>query len=104
MNKLTEKVSPIMNDNELRTLLLSHYEGEVQTLSADAEANLLKLKDLLGIQSPKEAARWEDIKQTFNKNKLFASADGTDRMAQILAQLDAFNEGLLGIKEVLGGR
>jgi hypothetical protein len=104
MNKLTEKVSPIMNDDEQRTLILSHYEGEVQTLTADAEANMLKLKELLGIQNPKETARWEEIKQTFNKNKLFASADGTDRMAQILAQLDAFNQGLLGIKEVLGER
>ncbi|MEM1214738.1 MAG: DNA repair ATPase [Bacteroidota bacterium] len=104
MNKLAEKVSPIMNDTELNTLILAHYEGEVQTLTADAEANFLKLKELLGLQSSKEAARWTDIKATFNKNKLFASADGTDRMAQILAQLDAFNAGLAGIKDALAKR
>lgn len=101
MNKLAEKVSPIMNDKELNTLILAHYEGEVQTLTADAEANFLKLKELLGLMSDKEVARWEEIKQTFNKNKLFASEDGTDRMAQILAQLDSFNEGLRGIQHVL---
>ncbi|WP_020538637.1 DNA repair ATPase [Lewinella cohaerens] len=103
MNKLAEKVSPIMNDKELNTLLLAHYEGEVQTLTSDAEGNLLKLKELLGLQTKKEAARWEEIKQTFNKNKLFASEDGTDRMAQILAQLDDFNSGLRGIKQALNG-
>ncbi len=101
MNKLAEKVSPIMNDQELNTLILAHYEGEVQTLTADAEANFLKLKELLGLLKEKEATRWADIKETFNKNKLFVSEDGTDRMAQILAQLDSFNEGLRGIQGVL---
>ncbi|MEO0728489.1 MAG: AAA family ATPase, partial [Bacteroidota bacterium] len=101
MNKLAEKVSPIMNDQELNTQILAHYEGEVQTLTADAEANFLKLKELLGLMSKKERARWTEIKETFNKNKLFASEDGTDRMAQILAQLDSFNEGLRGIQGAL---
>ena len=31
MNKLTEKVMPIMNDEELQTLILTHYESEAQT-------------------------------------------------------------------------
>ena len=101
MNKLAEKVSPIMNDQELNTLILAHYEGEVQTLTADAEANFLKLKELLGLMNKKEKARWTEIKETFNKNKLFAAEDGTDRMAQILAQLDSFNEGLRGIQGAL---
>ncbi|MEL6832290.1 MAG: DNA repair ATPase [Bacteroidota bacterium] len=101
MNKLAEKVSPIMNDQELNTQILAHYEGEVQTLTADAEANFLKLKELLGLMSKKERARWTEIKETFNKNKLFAAEDGTDRMAQILAQLDSFNEGLRGIQGAL---
>jgi len=101
MNKLAEKVAPIMNEDELRTLLLSHYEGEVQTLTADAEANYLKLKELLGWFSDEEAARWEAIKKGFKKNQLFQGADGSDRLAQVLAQMSGLNEGLEGIVEVL---
>ena len=36
MNKITEKVMPIMNHEELETLILSHYEGESQTLTSGA--------------------------------------------------------------------
>jgi len=46
MNKMAEKIVPIMNDKELNTLILSHYENESQTLTSAAEANLLKYKEL----------------------------------------------------------
>lgn len=67
MNKLAEKVIPIMNDEELQTLILSHYEGELQTLTSGAEANRLKLHQLMGILSPQEANRWEEICKNFLK-------------------------------------
>lgn len=104
MNKLAEKIAPIMNESELRTLLLAHYEGEVQTLTADAESNFLKLKELLGWLSPEEAERWSSIKAAFQKKQRFGGADGSDRMAQVIAQMDAFSEGLLGIQRALEGR
>ncbi|MCB0637263.1 MAG: ATP-binding protein, partial [Lewinella sp.] len=103
MNKLAERIVPIMNDAELQTLLLAHYEGEVQTLTDAAEANFLKLKELLGVRTEAETARWEEIRRTFRKNLLFQGADGSDRMAQVLAQLSAFNDGLAGIREALNG-
>jgi len=103
MNKLAEKVVPIMNDKELDTLILSHYEGESQTLTNGAEANFLKLKELLGKQTKAEKSRWNEIKTTFNKNKIFRNVDGNDPMAQVLAQMTAFTEGLEGIREVLEG-
>lgn len=65
MNKLAEKVIPIMNDEELETLLLSHYEGELQTLTSGAEANRLKLHQLMGIMTEKEKARWTEILENF---------------------------------------
>jgi hypothetical protein len=40
MNKPVAKVVPIMDDKELQTLSLSHYESESQTLTSAAEANL----------------------------------------------------------------
>ena len=48
MNKIAERVVPIMNDAELESLVQSHYENQAQTLTTGAEANLLKLKELLG--------------------------------------------------------
>jgi len=101
MNKLAEKVVPIMNDRELNTLILAHYEGESQTLTSDAEANFLKLKEMMEVLTPEETTRWEAIRATFVKNKRFFGGDGTDRMAQILAQMDVFNESVLGIRDAL---
>lgn len=101
MNKLAEKIVPIMNEQELQTLLLSHYEGEAQTLTTGAESNFLKLKELLDIQTAEEQARWEEIKKIFNKNKRFGGLEESNPMVQVLAQLSAFTDSLEGIKEVL---
>ena len=101
MNKLAEKIVPIMNEKELDNLILSHYEGESQTLTNGAEANFLKLKSLLNILSEEETLRWESIKKTFNKNKLFGKADTDNPMSQVLVQLAAFTDGVEGIREVL---
>lgn len=101
MNRLAEKVVPIMNDDELNRLLLTHYEQEAQLLTGHAEANLLKFKDLQGILTNKEADRWEAIKKTFRKNQAFFGLDAGDHMTQVLAQLHAVGEGLSGIKDVL---
>ncbi len=48
MNKIAEKIVAIMNDDELDSLILSHYEGESQTLTSGAEANMLKFKEIIG--------------------------------------------------------
>ncbi|MEL6823953.1 MAG: AAA family ATPase, partial [Calditrichota bacterium] len=63
MNKLAEKVLPVMNKQELETLIFSHYEQEAQTLTTGAEANILKFRELNDLLSKEDAARWEDIKK-----------------------------------------
>ena len=70
MNKLAEKVIPIMNEEELATLILSHYEGELQTLTSGAEANRLKLHELMGVLTPEEKERWAEIRKNYNPKKL----------------------------------
>lgn len=70
MNKLAEKVIPIMNEEELTTLILSHYEGELQTLTSGAEANRLKLHELMGVLTPEEKERWAEIRKNFNAKKV----------------------------------
>ncbi|GAA4302708.1 DNA repair ATPase [Nibribacter koreensis] len=103
MNKLAEKVMPIMNDQELHTLILSHYQSESQTLTTGAEANMLKFKQLINIATPEEIQRWEDIKVTFvRNNKLNGFGGAGNQVGQVLAQMENISEGLEGIKQVLG--
>jgi hypothetical protein len=94
MGRLAEKVSPVMNDGELESLLQSYYRNEAQTLTTGTEANLLKFKELTGTITPEEAVRWEEIKKTFRKNQLFRGADGKDPMVQVVERLTALQDSL----------
>ncbi|MCP4111339.1 MAG: AAA family ATPase, partial [Desulfobacteraceae bacterium] len=101
MNRICEKIVPIMNEDELKTVLLSHYENEAQTLTTGAEANMLKFRELTGWMSKEEKTRWEDIKKTFKKNQLLRGADASDPVTRVVAQLSTFQDGLESIREVL---
>lgn len=103
MNRLAEKVAPVMNDAELEELLSSYYRNESQTLTTGAEANLLKFKELTGKLTPDESARWDEIKKTFKKNQLLGGTGEDDPVSRVVAKLAAFYDGLSGIKEVLAG-
>lgn len=101
MNKLVEKLVPIMNDKELESLLQSHYDSEAQTLTGSAEANLLKYKEITHRISKKEQERWSTIKETFVKNNKLKGLGSSNEMAQIISQLMEFSDGLKGIQSVL---
>ena len=78
----------------------SHYENQAQTLTADAEANLLKLLELRGKLLDENAVRWDEIKSTFQRNLLLGGA-GDDKFAQIVGQMMDFRAGLNEIRDVL---
>ncbi|WET47970.1 DNA repair ATPase [Chryseobacterium indologenes] len=101
MNKLIAQIQPILKKNEVIQIVLNHYQNESQTLTTGAEANMLKLKELIEVISEEEKARWEEIKKTFVKNKTLKGLGESDRMSQIVALLAQFGDGLEGIKEVL---
>jgi hypothetical protein len=101
MNKLAEKVMPIMNESELETLILSHYEGESQTLTTGAESNMLKFKEMTKILSTKEAQRWEEIKKVFQKNQKMRGIGDGNQIGQVISQMNSFTDGLEAIKDVL---
>ncbi|PKV49384.1 dynein-related subfamily AAA family protein [Aquimarina sp. MAR_2010_214] len=101
MNKLVAKIVPIMNEKELQTLLLSHYENESQTLTSAAEANLLKYKEMTQSIEKEEVIRWEAMKETFTKNNALKGFGDKNEMAQVLAQMMQFSDHLAGIQEVL---
>ena len=46
MNKITQRIQPVMSETELAALIDDHYTAEAQTLTTGAEANLLKLAEL----------------------------------------------------------
>lgn len=101
MNKLIAQIQPILKEDEVTQIVLNHYQNESQTLTTGAEANMLKLKELMGMMSENETERWEEIKKTFVKNKTLKGLGENDRMAQVVALLAHFSEGLEGIKDVL---
>ncbi len=101
MNKMAERVVPIMNDEELHTLIVSHYENQAQTLATGAEANLLKFRELLGILSDDERKRWDAIRKTFQRNLLLGAAAGDDQVSRILAHMTTFSQGREDIRGAL---
>jgi len=103
MNKMAGKVVPLMNPEEVNTLILSHYEGESQTLTSDAEANLLRLKEIAGFLTEQEGKRWKQIKEIFVKNNKFGMLNESDSSGQMLIQLSSFNDHLEAIAKAIKG-
>jgi hypothetical protein len=75
MNKLAERILPVMNDEELESVLDDHYVGEAQTLAAAAEANLLKLAELRGRLTPAQASRWSEVKAAYLRQRALGGPD-----------------------------
>ena len=100
MSKLVTQIVPMMNDKEIDDVVRAHYESESQTLTADTESNLLKLKELAGLISQEEQKRWEDIKAIFRKNNKHGGLGKDDK---VFAQLLEFNENLEGIIKAIKG-
>lgn len=86
MNKMTEKVSAVMNEREMMQMIADHYLGEAQLLTAGAESNLLKLAELRGNMTAEQKARWEEIKRDFLRNKAMGGADA-DVGSRVVVQL-----------------
>ena len=101
MNKISEAIAPIMNDEELDTLIEGHYLNQAQTLTSGAQANLLKLGELTGKLAGEELERWSDIKRTFKRNLMLGAAGDDGQLGQVIAQLTSFSEGLHDIRSAL---
>ncbi|QIL82572.1 AAA family ATPase [Diaphorobacter sp. HDW4A] len=91
MNKLSEKITPVMNDAEMQQMLDDHYQGEAQMLTTGAEENLLKLRELRGALNAEQSTRWNDIRTEFLRQKAMggAGADAGTRVASQLVDLVA---------------
>lgn len=103
MNKLAERVVPVMDEAELQTLIRSHYENEAQTLTTGAEANLLKLREMRNLLTDADQQRWTDIKAIYLKQQR-AKGYGQNGMAQAVETMEDISGSLRGIAEALRGR
>ncbi|NLI76055.1 MAG: AAA family ATPase [Candidatus Riflebacteria bacterium] len=101
MNKMAEKILPIMNDEEVETVITTHYQNEAQTLATGAEFNLLKFRELQGKLTDADRRRIAEIRKTFQRNLLLHGADTGDRVGQLMAQLTTLSAGVDSIKDVL---
>ena len=101
MNRIAEKVLAIMNDEELETLILSNYENDSQTLTSDAEANMLKLRVMCGWATEQDEQRWADICKAFLQNVKMRGVGADDQAGQIILQLQGFSDGLDGIRQTI---
>ncbi|MEV0714159.1 DNA repair ATPase [Asanoa sp. NPDC050611] len=103
MNKLAERILPVMNDEELETVLDDHYLGEAQTLAAAAEANLLKLAELRGRLSAAQAQRWAAVKAAYLRQKALGGADD-DPMARAVGAVGLVADRIGAIEAALRDR
>ncbi|XPF95907.1 DNA repair ATPase [Colwellia sp. RE-S-Sl-9] len=99
MNKMVEKIVPVMTDEEVEQLIADHYRGEAQTLTIGAEENLLKLAELRNNQTSEQAERWKIIKDDFVRHQNLGNNDNP--MAAIASQISLLQKGLNQISQVL---
>lgn len=93
MNKMAEKVSAVMNHDELMQLIEDHYLGESQLLTNGTEENVLKLAELRGNMTAEQTQRWEKIKKDFQRTKALGG-DDADSGTKIANQMINLVEGL----------
>jgi len=103
MNKMAEKISAVMNQDELLQMIADHYLGESQLLTHGAEDNLLKLAELRGNMTPEQEQRWAQIKKDFLRNKSLGGSDA-DVGVKVVNQLNDLVTSIDGVKDQLAPR
>jgi hypothetical protein len=98
MNRIAEKVLPLMTPEEVRGIVIDHYRSESQNLTTLAEANLLKFYEMEGLLDEKQTERWEQIRKEFNRRNLLGGNGENDPVTRVVAELTRFNDGLESIR------
>ncbi|QBI52079.1 DNA repair ATPase [Streptomonospora litoralis] len=100
MNRLAEKVVPVMNETELEAAIDDHYLGEAQTLTSGAEANLLKLAEIRGTLTAEQAERWEQVKAAYRRAKALGG-DGDDPMSRAVGAVGLLADRVGAVEEAI---
>ncbi|MFI9626890.1 DNA repair ATPase [Streptomyces sp. NPDC052042] len=100
MNKIAERIVPVMNAAELSAVIGDHYTGEAQTLTTGAEANLLKLAALRGLLTGEQAARWAEITASYVRTQTLGAADD-DPLGRAVAALGLLAERIAAVESAI---
>ncbi|MFG2026293.1 DNA repair ATPase [Streptomyces sp. NPDC048825] len=100
MNKIAQRIQPVMNDAELAAVLDDHYTAEAQTLTTGAEANLLKLAELRGTLSTGQVARWAELKATYVRTQTLGGPDG-DPLTRAVAALGLLADRVAAVESAI---
>ncbi|MFQ6854243.1 DNA repair ATPase [Streptomyces sp. 35M1] len=100
MNKIAERIVPVMNDDELSAVIDDHYAGEAQTLTTGAEANLLKLAALRGTLTAEQAERWAAISGSYVRNQALGGPEG-DPMTRAVAALGLLADRIAAVETAI---
>jgi hypothetical protein len=93
MNAIARRIQPAMDVDELESLIDDHYLAEAKALGSAAEANLLKLAELRGTQTPEQAARWAHVTAAYRRRQaLGGSAD--DPVGRAVGAISALTDRL----------
>ncbi|MFE0737299.1 DNA repair ATPase [Streptomyces sp. NPDC058855] len=100
MNKIAARISPAMNDAELAAVIDDHYTAEAQTLTGDAEANLLKLAALRGTLTSEQTERWAGITTAHTRARSLAGA-GDDPASRAIAALGLLADRIAAVETAI---
>ncbi|MEU8644385.1 DNA repair ATPase [Streptomyces sp. NPDC048674] len=100
MNKIAQRVQPVMNEAELDALIDDHYAAEAQTLTSGAEANLLKLAELRGTLTSEQADRWAEVKAAYVRTRTLGGPD-TDPLTRAVAALGLLADRVAAVESAI---
>ncbi|MEU7467625.1 DNA repair ATPase [Streptomyces sp. NPDC044984] len=102
MNKIAQRIQPVMNDTELAAVIDDHYTAEAQTLTTGAEANLLKLAELRGTLTAEQAARWTEVKSAHVRTLTLGAPD-EDALSRAVAALALLADRIAAVESAIKG-
>lgn len=100
MNKIAQRLRPVMNDAEREAVVHDHYTAEAQTLTTGAEANLLKLAELRGTLDPGQAARWREVKSAHARARALGGP-GDDPLTRAVAALGLLADRVAAVESAI---
>ncbi|MFF3327431.1 DNA repair ATPase [Streptomyces sp. NPDC002889] len=100
MNKIAQRIMPVMNDAELAAVIDDHYTGEAQTLTTGAESNLLKLAALRGTLTKEQAARWAEITSTYRRHQAMGGPE-EDPLTRAVAALGLLADRVAAVESAI---
>ena len=100
MNKIAQRVRPVMNDAELAAVIGDHYTAEAQTLTTGAEADLLKLAELRGTLGDQQALRWAETKAAYVRTRAPGGPEG-DQLSRAVAALGLLGDRIAAVERAI---